>query len=207
MRTLLILLLLTLLNTVSVAKDVTEKVPAEILTFTDKGTTILDWKIADLNGDGLDDYLVVLEQDKKLAPDIQETLKRSLLIIIRQKDNSLKLEKRNNLAVACSTCGGRVDDDGFEEIKANKRSFSVKNHTMGTAYQTSDTYSFGYSRRDNTWQLVSVVSTQNRLYEDHEIKNTFTPPHSFGKIDFADFDPDDYTSRGEGYVLRKRQTK
>lgn len=208
MKALFALVFFTAIQATSFADEQTDKIPPEIRPFAEEGTIIYDWKSSDLNGDGLDDYLVVLEKQKKKPenPDIQ-VKERPLLIIIRQKDNTLKLVKRNDLAVACSTCGGRVGDDGFTRITASKGKFSIRNHIMGTAYQTSDTYNFGYSRRDNTWQLVSVVDSQHGLYEDESeaIKNTLTPPHSFGKIDFSDFDPDDYSQRGEGFVLRKRK--
>jgi len=205
MKALLIFVFFSIIQTTSFADEQTDKIPPEIRPFAEEGTIIYDWKSADLNGDGLDDFLVILEKQKKKAddPDIQ-VKQRPLLVIIRQKDNTLMLVKRNDLAISCSTCGGRVGDDGFTEIKVSKGKFSIQNHSMGTAYQNSHTFNFGYSRRDNTWQLVKVVYKQNRLYENHEIMNIETPPHSFGKIDFSDFVPDDYTSRGEGYVLRKK---
>jgi hypothetical protein len=208
MKALLFFVFFSIIQTTSFADEQTDKIPPEIRPFAEEGTIIYDWKSADLNGDGLDDYLIVLEKQKNKPDDPYITEKeRPLLIIIRQKDNTLKILKRNDLAVACSTCGGRVGDDGFTKITASKGKFSIRNHIMGTAYQTSDTYNFGYSRRDNTWQLISVDESTHGLYEDERdsIKNKFTPPHSFGKIDFSDFDPNDYSQRGEGFVLRKRK--
>jgi len=207
MKSLLALVFFCTIQISSFAESKLDNIPPEIRPFVEEGTVILDWKSADLNGDELDDYLVVLEKQKKNPndPDITEK-ERPLLIIIRQKDNTLKLTKRNDLAVACSTCGGRVGDDGFTEISATKGKFSIKNHSMGTAYQNSHTFNFSYSKRDSTWQLINVEYTQHGLYEDasDSIKNIESPPHSFGKIDISDFNPNHYRHKGEGYVMRKR---
>jgi len=182
-----------------------KKIPDEIQLFAEKNSIIIDWKSADLNGDGLDDYLVVLEIQKKNTsePDMNDK-QRPVLLLIRQQDGSLKLVKRNDQIVSCSTCGGTFDD-GFSELVASNRAFSISNHTGGTSAQTTDVYFFGYSRRDSTWQLVRVETKQEELFKKAEYKYVMTPPSDFGKIDFENFDAGLYLGQGEGYILRKKK--
>lgn len=186
--------------------ELPKDIPSEIAPFAEKGTIIITWKSADLNGDGLSDYLVVLEQQKKNSadPDIK-TKQRPVLIIVRQLDNSLKLVKRNDIVASCSTCSGNRDE-GLAEVTATNRSFSISNQTLSKYYLNTDTYVFGYSKRDNTWQLVRVESNQEIFAGNgSNIKNIDTPPHGFGKIDFSEFDPEFYIQQGEGYKPRKRK--
>jgi hypothetical protein len=46
--------------------------------------------------------------------------------------------------------------------------------------------------------LVRVVETSaDTLKPRNSTKKVMTPPRSFGKIDFKDFDPDDFKGEGE----------
>jgi hypothetical protein len=58
----------------------------------------------------------------------------------------------------------------------------------------SNSFTFAYSRRDKTWQLVRAeVSFYYAPDADStEKSNIYLPPKDFGKIDIADFDPDRY---------------
>ncbi len=80
------------------------KISEEIRRFILPDTRLLAIETADLNRDGQDDYLLVLEK-----PNVDEQ-QRSLLILTRQADGSLKLVKQNNKAVYCSNCGGMMGD-------------------------------------------------------------------------------------------------
>jgi hypothetical protein len=69
-------------------------IPAEISSFAEKGYRIIAWASADLNGDNLNDYLVVEEKQKNSPddPDINRK-QRPVLILVRQPDQSLRLVK------------------------------------------------------------------------------------------------------------------
>ncbi len=161
------------------------KAPGEIRPFTPAGTCLLALETADLNGDNLTDYLIVLETTGSDGGE------RSLLIITRGKDGSLRLAKRNDRAVYCSSCGGMMGDP-FQGISAGRKSFSIS-HYGGSAWRWSVTTRFNYSRRDDTWQLV-LVQTDSFHVSDPEQGRSIRhiPPRDFGKIDVADFDPKTY---------------
>lgn len=190
-------------------------VPIEISAFAEKGYRIIHWISSDLNGDGLDDYLLVIEKRKKdiLGPDDSEigvdSEHRSILIIIRQPDQTLKLVKRNDIVASCKTCSGVYTANAFLQIIASKRSFSIRTQYQGTAFLDTFTYNFGYSRRDNTWQLIRVHENyEAERVQDESFVKIYTPPKDFGKIDFVDFDPESYSRQGEGYQppkLNKRK--
>ena len=71
-------------------------------------------------------------------------------------------------------------------------------HYGGSTLRWTATYSFGYSRRDQTWQLVKVESASFRSTEPERSMRvrTYRPPRDFGKIDIADFDPDRFLGVG-----------
>ena len=170
--------------------------PNEVRPFVAKGMKPLSLVSADLNGDGLKDFILVLERQKsKLsAPDIDDR-QRPLLILIRQPDRTIKEIKRNDKIVYCSTCGGMMGDP-FLEVRAAKKTFTVS-HYGGSAWRWSVEYTFNYSRMDNTWQLVRVKEGSFHASEPDNGKTlVFTPGKDYGKIDIADFDPEKWKGQG-----------
>lgn len=187
-------------------------VPVEIGSFAEKGYRIIDWISSDLNGDGLGDYLVVIEKQQKEIlgekdPEIGvDSAHRSVLVIIRQPNQSLELVKRNDIVASCATCFDFYTDDSFVQITAAPRTFSVRRESRGTAFLNIFTYTFGYSRRDNTWQLIRAEEKYDAQSTREESSiDIFTPPKDFGKIDFADFDPESYRGYGEGFQSPKKK--
>ncbi len=86
--------------------------------------------------------------------------------------------------------------DPFQGIEAGPKTFTVS-HYGGSAWRWSIAYKFNYSRKDNTWQLVKVEEGRYHTSDPDAGKSkTYTPPKSFGKIDIADFDPDNWKNQG-----------
>src|SRR5215471_8106430 len=132
-----------------------DQLPPEVMPIVAQGTRPLSLAGADLNGDGLQDFVLVLEKQKAQPsdPDIEDR-QRLLLILVRQPGGALKEVKRNDRIVYCSTCGGMMGDP-FQGVQAGPNTFTVS-HYGGSAWRWSVDYKFNYSRRDNTWQLVRV---------------------------------------------------
>lgn len=171
--------------------------PQELRHFILPGTKYLAHAEADLNGDGLMDYVLVVERQKAKPadPDIEEG-QRPLMIVVRQLNGALILKKMNGKIVYCETCGG-IFGDPFEGVTAAKNSFTV-NHYGGSAWRWSFKYAFNYSRRDDTWQLVRVTEISHHTSDPNKQKvKSFRPPKDFGKIDIADFDPDKFKNTGQ----------
>ncbi|HSE24804.1 MAG TPA: hypothetical protein VLB68_24295 [Pyrinomonadaceae bacterium] len=196
MNTKALLLLTFCLSGVSAqAQTETIKVPDEVKPFIEQQAIPIALESADLNGDGLKDYILVLERENPSLKDDETDFpknQRPLLILIRSTDNKLTEAKRNDLIVMCSACGG-VMGDPFTGVKVARNTFTV-NHYGGSAWRWSVDYKFNYSRIDKTWQLVRI---ENTSFHASDVNKTFnrkimTPPKHFGKVDIADFDPAKY---------------
>ena len=87
----------------------------------------------------------------------------------------------------------RLDGDPFQSLEVKEKEFTVSN-AGGSVDRWPNSFTFAYSRRDRTWQLVRAeASTYYAPVADASEKtNVYMTPKDFGKIDVADFDPDNY---------------
>lgn len=173
-----------------------DSAPAELRPFVLPNTKCIAHQSADLNGDGLADYVFVLEKQKARPedPEIDEA-QRILKIAVRDANGKLSVVKSNDKIVFCSTCGG-VFGDPFDELKATTKSFTV-HHYGGSNWRWANTFTFGYSRKDNTWQLISVEEQSYHTANPDKMKTKqYKPPKDFGKIDIQDFDPEKFKGVG-----------
>jgi len=196
MKTILgILILLTPL--IAAAQDGVP-VPDEVKPFIEKGMVAKEVENGDLNGDGTKDYILVLEKPfpEEKTYDEAGDAKRPTLVIVRDASGKLSLAARNDEVAYCRNCGG-VMGDPFQGVEISGTGFTVSNYG-GSAWRWSNAYSFKYSRRDNTWQLTRVEeSSFNSLEPDKGKNTTYTPPKSFGLINFADFNPESFKGKGK----------
>jgi hypothetical protein len=159
----------------------------EISQFLAPNEKILALAQADLNLDGRMDYVVILERtdrDASAYPDDQ----RPLLILIRNPDGSLAVAKRNDHAVYCSACGGGGIGDPFEGLEATRGGFTIK-FLGGDAERWMEEYSFRYSKRYNSWQLVNFFQGSYRSDRPAEVQkwHNYKPPKDYGLIDIEKF--------------------
>lgn len=178
-----------------VAQETDLKVPAEVTPFVEPGTRAIALEQSDLNGDGREDFILVIEKEKptKDADDFPVG-QRPFLILLRGADGKLTVAKRNDRIVMCSQCGG-VFGEPFEGVIAKRNSFSVE-HYGGSSERWKFSYVFNYSRIDKTWQLVKVTEIHYHTSNPNGgTTKIYTPPKDFGKIDIADFDPDNYLKK------------
>ncbi len=177
----MILAALVLASAVDVASDVQP--------FVEKNTTVLAVERGDLNRDGREDAVLVLEPADPDAP-------RPLLLLVRDAKDTLKLAKRSDKAVYCRECGGMMGDP-FQGITIAKGRFTIE-HYGGSSWRWSSNFTFGWSRRDQSWQLVRVESISFHASDPNsEEKTVHTPPWDFGLIDVTEFDPENYLGQGK----------
>ena len=141
----------------------------------DNGDILISLK-ADLNNDKEDDFLVAFEY---------LDARRELIIITKAK-KGYKLAARSWRAIMCAECGG-IYGDPFVRIWAEKNRFGIY-HFGGSNWKWSNNSVFGYSKRDNKWQLVEFQSTNYNLENDAETKEY--KPADFGLINLEDYDLD-----------------
>ena len=174
------------------------KIPADVKPFVQKGLIPIAIETGDLNADGFKDHVLVVSQpvDENAAWE-EGAGKRSVLILIREPSGELRLAGRNDLVVLCKNCGG-VFGDPFAGVNIRDTSFTVNNYG-GSNDRWSYSYTFDYSRRDRTWQLVRVEDESfHALDPKHTTKRrVYAPPKSFGLITFSEFDPDNFMGKGK----------
>lgn len=167
-------------------------VPDELKPFIPAHAELYFHDIADLNGDGREDAVLVVESAATADGDSGQ---RTLLIAIRQADGKLKVVKQNDKAVYCRVCGGTMGDP-LVGVDVKARAITIE-HYGGSGWRWGNTISFAYSRRDDTWQLVRVEEYSFHFSNPDKVKSrTYKPPRDFGKIDIADFDPERFKGVG-----------
>ena len=164
-------------------------VPPDVARFVPADTYPIELEQGDLNADNVPDYLLVFESKVASASATDDDEHpRSLVILIRMADGTLKQVKRNDKIVYCRTCGGMLGDP-FQGIELLKNGFTVSLYG-GSAWRWANSYSFKYSQRDKTWQLVKAFESSFHASDPEKTEDkTYVPPKDFGKIDIADFDP------------------
>ena len=180
------------------------KIPAEAKSFVEQHAKPIALESADLNNDGLKDYILVLERENPTLKDEYDYPKnqRPLLILVRGTDNKLTEAKRNETIVMCSDCGGMMGDP-FAGVTVGKNTFTV-NHYGGSAWRWSADYKFNYSRIDKTWQLVRIEKTSFHAADQNKTikRKVMTPPKDFGKVDIADFDATAFDETKKGSLQK-----
>jgi len=174
------------------------KVPDEVKPFVEAKREAVALESGDLNGDGRKDFVLVLSDVVAENERYDEGAgSRSVMILVREPDNSLKLAARNDLVAMCQACGGAFGDP-FEGVDIKGTKFTVLNYG-GSADRWAYHYTFAYSRRDKTWQAVRVEEQNfHTLDPDRTMKRRiYTPPKDFGLITFGDFDPDNFRRKGK----------
>jgi hypothetical protein len=179
-----------------VAQESELKVPAEVAPFVESGTKAIALEKGDLNGDRREDFILVLEKENPAKDQYDFPVnQRPLLILLRDADGKLTSAKRNERIIMCSRCGG-VWGDPFEGVAAGRNAFTVE-HYGGSNWRWKYSYKFNYSRIDLTWQLVRVEEQHYHTFNPNKVEiKIYTPPRHFGKIDIADFDPENYLKKG-----------
>ena len=166
------------------------RIPRELAPFVLPDTRAMCAAAADLNGDGLRDYVLVLEM---VSPHENDPAKaegeRPLLVVVRQPGGALRVAARNDRVVYCAACGGMFGDP-FEGVEARDRTFTVY-HYGGSAWRWRMDYTFRFVPSAGTWRLSKVLELSYHSSAPEKMQETtFHAPDDFGDIDLADFHPE-----------------
>lgn len=202
-KVLAILICLSVAPLGAAAQEGELKVPAEVAPFVEAGTKAIAVEGGDLNGDGRQDFILVLERENPAKDENDFPInQRPLLLLLRGEDGKLTVAKRNERIIMCSQCGG-IFGDPFEGVTVGRNTFTTEFYG-GSAWRWKYSYQFNYSRIDKTWQLVRTESLSYHTSDPNKVKTEIhTPPRHFGKIDLSDFDPENYLKKTAPRKTRK----
>ena len=166
--------------------------PAELKPFVQSGYQALAYGKQDLNGDGLQDYVLILKvqgEDTISAESPDFEAARPLLVITRKKDKSLQVAVTNNEVVMCHNCGGAFGDP-FEELIVLPGGFNLDFYG-GAGWRWSEEYQFRYDKLKKTWMFFKQNSTYFHAGDpDKTMQNATITRAEAGDISLADFNPE-----------------
>ncbi len=144
--------------------DSIDSLDQDLKAFVPKGYSVISIESGDLNLDEYTDAILVLRKTSEEStsnyaenkPD-----KRSMLLLIGQKEGTYKLAYKNNNAVYCIDCGGLFGDP-FTGITIKKGYFSIE-HGVSGGHHWEHVTTFKYNKSKNNWFL----------YKDHYINYKF----------------------------------
>lgn len=155
--------------------------------FVPAGARLLETIKGDLNGDGVEDTLLVIDPPAPRSLTAGENGPgRIVMLLLGDADGRWHLAARNDKLVPCSACGG-VMGDPFGYARVSSGSFTVVN-SGGSRERWTDSYTFRYAPADKAWWLEGVSRQVIDTETDAENKKDFTAAE-LGKVRFEDFDP------------------
>src|SRR6185503_17580214 len=180
-------MILILFSLVSLLFQTEKEVPGELLPFIPDGYQVLDHAAGDLNKDKLSDYLLILKKPNgaELSNAAEHPEPRPLLLLIRQKDGSLKLVTRNDNVVLCVDCGG-VFGDPYAGMTIKNGYFSIE-HYGGSNWRWERIITFKYDAKGKRWALHKDGTI--RYQPSNEVGGqTILTTKDFGTVEFEKFD-------------------
>lgn len=122
----------------------------DVLKFVPDGSYIRMSQSGDIDSDGDDDVLVVLQK----KGDEHRLDQRTLLILQRNSHGELIKRTQGLKAISCMSCGGMFGDP-LQRIVTSKNGFSL-HFEGGSRYIWSIDYRFAYEKQTNDWFLVEI---------------------------------------------------
>ena len=151
----------------------------ELSSYQPQGYELIKKTRADMNGDGLDDWLMVYERFG--MPDEE----RLFQILQTQLAGESVVFENNGLAT-CRNCGGTRTNDPLVSVSPIPNGFVVVTEG-GSREAWSRTVTFKYFDVDKSWQLVEVSEKSIDSQTGEQSKSVvLRPPKDFGKINFQD---------------------
>lgn len=170
---------------VAIAKNA---LPRSIAAVIPAGYSVLDTTAGDLNQDAYPDMVVVLKKDgeESAETDVDNPVKRPLLVMTGGADGSYSLVARNDNTVYCATCGGMMGDP-YTGVTISKGYFSVE-HYGGSSWRWSRIVTYKYSPADKTWLLHKDGGESFNTNEPEKVTEKVRSVKDFGRVPFEAFD-------------------
>ena len=155
-------------------------------SFIPAGASLVASQTGDLNGDGIEDVVIVVDPPSSEDVQVDDLPPRMTMLLIRDAEGRLRKASQNDLLVPCARCGGLMGDPfGYIRVRPDEFMVVVEG---GARQRWSAEYSFRYSAQANDWYLQKAERGAYDQISKERLSKTFTP-EDFGQVSFADFDP------------------
>lgn len=158
---------------------------SELARFTPHDMTVRANARGDLDGDGDEDALAVIERDA----DRTASSARGLLLLNRDPGGSLREAMNSPNAILCRKCGGMMGEP-LQGIRIGHGDFTLR-FEGGSRELWSSEYRFEYSRDRDLWLLTQIVHDGFDRADGKAAKRQLIAS-DFGEVSLEHFDPEDY---------------
>jgi hypothetical protein len=189
------LLILFLFSASFLPAKVQEQGADDLTPFIPKGYKLLFQYTADLNLDSLKDKIIVVGTDRslgdsalrKMLPPGTNLQKRPVIILLRQKDNSLKRVTRNDEALA-QRLGST---DPFSTIRCSPGMFIIEHVVNDNSQNCTIAARFEWVPKQSDWYLKnyshSCIFTGAVTATEEDVPYKEKTPKNFGKLVFGKY--------------------
>ncbi|RNI27508.1 hypothetical protein EFA69_15390 [Rufibacter immobilis] len=129
----------------------------ELAPMIGKGYTLHEYLKADLNSDKLGDYILILRNGKKTPQEDEEAEKLLVHLIVREKDNSLRIHSSNHGLLEYIEDG---NDNDYIEVDSLGGGFSCHftfRAMEATAKSSYNELRFRFDKKTRQWNLTELV--------------------------------------------------
>ena len=166
--------------------SVIEVLPSNISAHIPKGFQVLDTTFGNLNFDSYTDLIVVLKSPKEdTATDLDYPIKRPLLILFGEKNNTYRLAFQNSKVVMCIICGG-VMGDPFNNVAIKNGYFTVEN-SGGSSWRWTDYLTFKYDKLQSKFYLHRQDISNFHASNPDKVEKIIKTKKNFGTVDFENY--------------------
>lgn len=158
----------------------------DIASLVPDGYKTVSIEKADLDGDGAEDALLLVEEANNGSMVAGEGAKRILHLVLAEASGKYRIVSSNEKIVPCKTCGG-IAGDPFAYVKAEDKGFVVV-VSGGSRERWSSEYRFTRPTSGLDWMLSSVKKDVVDTESDAKEERSFGPAE-LGQVSFSDFDP------------------
>jgi hypothetical protein len=155
----------------------TGALPSEVQSFVATDESATDLYCADLNGDGLPDYLLVTQN--------QSQTKRTVQILLREPNGQLTSAVSNANVIQAPFEDGI---NGSHNIIARRNKFSVINVSAGSGGGDDYVFYFEYSQAASKWILTRAEKQLSGDAHSEDDRGHTWLPKDFGVVNFGEFD-------------------
>jgi len=184
---LLTLLLLSAPQAPGVETEDDLTLPDEVAAFVEPGTRAIDFIAGDLDRDGRQDGILVLEETSPRDADEPSSLNRVVILLLRRADGSFERVVRNDRAIYCSDCGGMMGDP-YVGIETAPGRFTI-HHYGGSAWRWGISTTFAVGEDGRSWKLARVATESFHASDPGNSEDeAYDAPAQISPVEFHEFD-------------------